>query len=150
MVNRFHFVSCLFSVLVISPIFTRFQYPLKVIPANFLSMSSYSCKSCSFSTSLLNAFTTHAKVHRNVANYLFACGVPECLCTFKNFQSFKSHMYRHHGKGRTVPTQSISSQPENVILSCQVEDCKFQSTVFSSLCAHLKCHIKNGKRWPVL
>lgn len=45
-----------------------------------------------------------------------------------------------------VPTTSISSQPKDVILSCQVEDCEFQSTIFSSLCAHLKCHIKNGKK----
>lgn len=108
-------------------------------------MSSYNCKSCSFSTSVLNAFTIHAKVHRNVAKYLFACGVPECPCTFKNFQSFKSHMYRHHGKARMVPTKS-RFQPQNVILTCQIEDCKFQSTVFSSLCAHLKCHIINGKK----
>lgn len=106
----------------------------KVIPA--FSMSSYNFKSCSFSTSVLNAFTTHAKVHKNVANHCFACGISEYPCIFRRFQSFKSHMYRHHGKAKMAPIE-IRAQPQNVVLSCQVEGCKFQSTVFfKSLCTH--------------
>lgn len=104
-------------------------------------MSGYSCKSCGFSTPSLKAFTTHVKVHRNVANYSFACGVAECPCTFKRFSAFKSHVYRHHTKLKPTPTE-----PENVTLSCQVERCTFQTTVFSCLCAHLRWHIRDGKK----
>lgn len=107
-------------------------------------MSSYNCKSCSFSTTRLNALTSHVKVHRNVTNHRFVCGIPECPCTFEKFQSFKCHMYQHHGKAKKGPPVN-KAQPQNVILSCQVKDCKFESTDFSRLCAHLKWHIKNGK-----
>ena len=115
----------------------------KVIPV--FSMSSYYCKSCSFSTCVLNAFTTHAKVHKNVANHCFACGISECPCIFRSFQSFKSHVYLHLGKAKMAPIE-IRAQPQNVVLSCQVEGCKFQSTVFWSFCAHLKWHIRDGKK----
>ncbi|KAK0155398.1 hypothetical protein N1851_002196 [Merluccius polli] len=111
-------------------------------------MSSYNCKSCSFSTSLLNAFTTHVKVHRDVANHCFACGIPECPCTFFykfQFQSI-SIQYRHHGKAKMAPIE-VRAQPQNVILSCQIEGCKYQRTVYSSLCAHLKWHIRDGKKY---
>lgn len=34
-------------------------------------------------------------------------------------------MHQHHSKTKAVPTEG-KSQSQNVILSCQVEDCKFQ------------------------
>lgn len=67
------------------------------------------------------------------------------LCAPCIFQSLKSHVHRHHSKTKAVPTEG-KSQSQNVILSCQVEDCKFQSTVFLSPFAHLKCHIRNGNK----
>ena len=52
-------------------------------------------------------------------------------------------MYRQHRKAKVV---LVEDQLQNVMLSCQVDGCNFQSAIFSSLCAHLKLHITDGKK----
>lgn len=106
-------------------------------------MSTLHCKFCGYSNTSLHTFIRHARSHRNVANYWYACGVPQCACTFKKYPSFKSHMYRHHHS--RIKTQA-RVQPQDTITTCQVEGCTFQATDFSSLCSHLRWHLGDGKK----
>lgn len=110
--------------------------------SKFPSMSTFNCRLCNFTTTLLHTFLKHAKSHRNVANFWYACGVPNCPCSFKKFQSLKSHMYRHH---HAKAQSQASALPQDVEMSCQVAGCTFHCADFSSQCAHLRRHIADGR-----
>lgn len=65
----------------------------------------------------------------------------QCPCNFKTAVGLRTHMYRNHA----VITPSADKSHSGVNITCQVMGCSFTSTSVSSLCEHLKWHIRDGK-----
>ena len=74
-------------------------------------------------------------VHRNVANFSFPCGVPECSRHFRKYAAFRSHVYRDH------KFHHSSRCIKNVTFLCQVPFCSYECTSVTEFLAHLKNHI---------
>ncbi len=104
---------------------------------------TYSCKHCNFTTASVPAFVRHLRIHRNLANYRFPCGIAECFATFVTRGAVQSHMYRFHKK---TAKPGLERQIDGVDLACTVEGCSFVSANFSTLREHLHWHIKDGKK----
>lgn len=98
-------------------------------------MAVLQCALCTYSTKSLKAFTNHYQVHRNVANFSFPCGVPECSRHFRKYAAFRSHVYRDHKFHRS------SRCIKNVTFLCQVPYCSYECTSVTEFLAHLKNHI---------
>ena len=102
----------------------------------------FSCKQCCYSAETISVFIRHVKEHRNLANFRFSCGLVGCPCSFRTATALQIHMYRNHSK----PKPAVSRSPRCIDLTCHIEGCAFTSTNFSSLCEHLKWHIRDGKK----
>lgn len=100
------------------------------------------CKFCSICIAELKQFCSHVKEHQHTANYRFGCGIQRCPASYQTFSAFRSHMHRNHRYGRPQ-TKLIHIQGN---LACKVQACSYVAENFSSLCAHLRFHIKDGKK----
>ena len=100
----------------------------------------FQCKLCSHSSESLKAFLLHFHFHRNVANFRFPCGVPECTRTFRTHANFKSHIYRDHRR------QLTRAKFRNVeaILTCQIPSCSEKCRELVQFLAHLRSHLQDG------
>jgi len=106
-----------------------------------MSRQIFACKLCSFSTWSLKAFTTHFVIHKNAANFNFPCGVPGCMRTFTNYDSFKTHVYRDHNQYRK---SNNPAKYQRVHLICDVKLCNFTCSDLFNLFGHLKMHLRNN------
>lgn len=107
-------------------------------------VAQFLCKQCKLSVQTLCGFYHHVKTHRNLANFRFGCGIPTCPCSFHTLSALKSHMRRKHSQTKTV---KVSSRPGQMnALICQVVGCWHTSHNYSSLCDHVKWHIRDGKK----
>lgn len=102
----------------------------------------YKCKVCSLCFSHLRTFCSHVKIHQHTSNHGFACGDEQCPASFKKFVTFRSHMHRKH---RRCKPYNKKTQFRDT-LDCKVDGCPFVAENFSSLCTHLRIHIKDGKK----
>ncbi|XP_054772889.2 uncharacterized protein LOC129280926 [Lytechinus pictus] len=102
----------------------------------------YICKLCTYSTDSLKQFSDHFKVHRNVANFDFPCGVPGCCRTFRHYSSFKAHVYRDHQH----LSRKHAVQHVHITLYCPL--CAVKFTEISDVLSHLKGHISSGVAVP--
>ncbi|XP_040069990.1 uncharacterized protein LOC120842871 [Ixodes scapularis] len=60
-------------------------------------MTFHRCFLCPFFAEKLTRVVTHiAEVHSSQSNFVVRCGVDGCCQTYKVFQSYRSHLYRHH------------------------------------------------------
>lgn len=108
----------------------------------FLDM--YHCKLCQHESYTIIGFTQHMKVHSNVPNCSFTCGVPDCSRAFKKFSAFKSHLYRDH-RGYQRYHRSVRFDQTDTALTCQIEVCHFTCTSLKDFIRHLKDHIDEGR-----
>ena len=99
----------------------------------------YHCKLCSYKSKAFVDFTCHMKLHSNVPNHPFTCGVPNCTRSFRKFSAFSSHIYRDHRSKQIV-------EQNRAALTCQVEDCKKTFADRKSLIHHLRGHIREGRK----
>lgn len=102
----------------------------------------FRCKFCSICISELIQFCSHVKSHQHTANYRFTCGVEQCPASFRAFSAFRSHMHRNHHKAKTKHTHFIGN------LACGLPTCSYVAENLSTLCSHLRLHIKDGKKVP--
>lgn len=77
-----------------------------------------------------------------VSGGFHACGTEQCPASFRTFSAFRSHMHRNHHycRPQTKQTHFLGN------LACRVEACSYVAENFSTLCTHLRFHIKDGKK----
>ena len=103
----------------------------------------YACTLCSYSSESLKAFTLHFQFHRNVANYDFPCGVPNCSRKFRTYSTFKTHVFRaHQGFQKSVNIARFKNVEAD--LSCHVVSCSGKFKDLVQFLSHLREHIHNG------
>ncbi|XP_070406925.1 uncharacterized protein [Nothobranchius furzeri] len=95
----------------------------------------------------VHSYVQHTKLHSNVPNYQYQCGVPDCSWRCRKHTGLQIHMYRQHRSnpqtaGSTLP--DTSALPTNAPLKCLVEVCAFKCSTLASLIGHLKKHISGG------
>lgn len=88
----------------------------------------------------LKTFFEHVKSHRILANFRFRCGIQECPGNFRSFSALKSHIHRNHLQ---KPRRSTAAPSGNG--RCNVQGCDYVSVNITTVCAHLRLHIRNGK-----
>lgn len=103
----------------------------------------FACKFCDYVCSAVQEFTRHVKFHRNVPNFRFQCGVPECSRSFSKFEVLKSHIYRDH-RSLHVSEYDKRSQLFDITSTCRVDFCSYTCSELPLLFSHLKSHIKDG------
>jgi hypothetical protein len=100
------------------------------------------CSKCTLRTKSLVAYVDHCKLHSNVPNAAFPCGVSRCIQTFKTFAGFKSHMTRCHGSIRNaVRYEQTYREGAGPSYECAVLHCKQICHSLSNFIVHIKDHI---------
>jgi hypothetical protein len=77
------------------------------------------CQFCSYEFETVLAYVRHMKLHRNLPNATFKCGIASCCLVFKSFNAFKSHSYRYHNERQPVAVAQLCSTD----LTCHIECC---------------------------
>ncbi len=101
------------------------------------------CQFCNNESSTILHFVQHVKLHRNVPNSQFRCGVPDCPHVFTKFSSLKSHIYRHHKEHRTS-AKEFQAQMCDKTFKCHIDFCEVQCGTLTQFLSHLKSHIQSG------
>lgn len=102
----------------------------------------FCCSKCTLRTKSLVAYVDHCKLHSNVPNAAFPCGVSRCIQTFKTFAGFKSHMTRCHGSIRNaVRYEQTYREGAGPSYECAVLHCKQICHSLSNFIVHIKDHI---------
>lgn len=99
--------------------------------------TSYTCNSCGVSVKTLKSYVQHQGLHRNEAHYLYPCCIANCKSRFRNYSTFKCHIYRHHRQTSSVSQCESLQGP----FTCKVANCHKQLIDLSDLLGHLKFHI---------
>ncbi len=103
----------------------------------------YQCEVCQFRTESLKSYTEHFKVHRNLPNFSYPCGVANCGRRFLRYSSLKSHTHRDHAAQRRYLHQlKYKELKENV--TCEVNNCGRDFKDLKHFLAHLRAHIEAG------
>lgn len=77
---------------------------------------------CGGSYATISIFLTHLRMfHANEPGFLIQCGLQDCCRTFKNFHTFRNHIYSMHDLSSLSCNQSIE-EIENVTLSGEGND----------------------------
>ncbi|XP_013879329.1 uncharacterized protein LOC106528650 isoform X2 [Austrofundulus limnaeus] len=97
------------------------------------------CQFCRHKTEALFTYVKHMKLHRNLPNVSFKCGMTTCNMAFKNFNAFKSHSYRYHKQQPATMAPVYTND-----LTCHVEYCAVHCDDLISFLSHLKTHVKEG------
>lgn len=84
------------------------------------------------------------KVHSNVPNCSFTCGIPDCSRAFTTFSAIKSHLYRDHRRYQRSHSRVRFDQTDTTLIY-QLEYCHFTCTSLKDLIRHLKDHIDEGR-----
>ena len=102
----------------------------------------FQCPLCDYSTLSITSYSKHYRIHRNVHNFRFPCGVLNCSQTFLTYSVFNSHVSRNHSRYR----REHSSRHDSLVLSvkCRVGNCEQQCSDMSSVIKHMKSHIDSG------
>lgn len=87
----------------------------------------------------LKKFCRHVKKHQHI-EYRF--GKEQCHAFYQTFSAFRSHMHRNH-RHRRPQTKHTDFEGN---YTCGFEACYYVAEKFSSLCAHLRFPIKDGKK----
>jgi hypothetical protein len=102
----------------------------------------YKCHVCHFSTSSVKCYVSHYRVHANVSNFRFPCGVSDCSRTFVSFAAFNSHCSRDHNEWRKK-ISAAKYRNVDVLLQCESDFCGKQFKDLKSFLNHLKSHISD-------
>ena len=84
-------------------------------------------------------YVEHYRQHFNETNIHFPCGVRGCICRFRTFNAFKSHVYRHH---QTSGAEKPKSSHVHLTIKCTF--CVQVLPDIKDMLGHLKEHIAQG------
>jgi hypothetical protein len=79
-------------------------------------MVNFICCNCNYSTQYGSEYLNHAKIHRFDPKSIFKCW--QCLSTYKNFQSFRTHFANFH-------LNNDKEIPNSEIFECKKENCNY-------------------------
>ncbi|XP_074657114.1 uncharacterized protein LOC141910282 [Tubulanus polymorphus] len=105
----------------------------------------YQCKECAYTSASLKRYVQHYRLHRNVPNLLFPCGVPGCSQEFRNYSTFNSHVSTNHLEYRRRVKLSCVDRSERDRLICSFDFCEQNCIDVLELVSHLKKHIREGR-----
>jgi len=101
----------------------------------------YTCKHCCYNTSGLKAFVSHCSLHRNVCGVQFSCPVKNCLFSFSNYYTLKSHVRRLHLEDLR-PLRKF--RDIEVPLICNIFSCGKVFQTLTDFLNHLNFHFSDG------
>ena len=102
----------------------------------------YTCCFCSLTVQSLREYVLYCRLHRNEPCAIFKCAAVECKQSFSKYVAFKSHFYRRHNSSTTAVT---AHAVVDTALTCSISLCSHQCQDVTSLVAHLKNHMKEGR-----
>ncbi|KAH7954539.1 hypothetical protein HPB49_019568 [Dermacentor silvarum] len=71
----------------------------------------HACPRCPFSAAKLSTIVWHLRDHRHEYNFSVTCGVKGCPATYRNFESYRKHLYRQH---RNYMELGSAAQVQNI------------------------------------
>ena len=105
------------------------------------------CTVCHVNLPSLKAYVGHYRLHANVCNVRFPCGVRNCTQFFKTYSAFQTHVSRDHRRLRQTTGRGLmygQRHQENVDLQCSLTSCQQECSDFQEILGHYKLHIKQG------
>ncbi len=107
------------------------------------------CQFCNNESSTILHFVQHVKLHRNVPNSQFRCGVPDCPHVFTKFSSLKSHIYRHQ-KEHCTSAKEFQAQMCDKTFKCHVDFCEVQCGTLTVFVSFEEPHsVRSGDPVPI-
>ena len=104
----------------------------------------YACSQCGHTTRSLIGYAKHYRIHRNVSNVPFPCGVTNCPRQFRTYSAFNSHITRDHGNLRNLPSQ-FNAQINSIgcfgSFVCPLTFCRQECDDLQKFLKHLKDHL---------
>ncbi|XP_067012826.2 zinc finger protein 160 isoform X2 [Anabrus simplex] len=97
---------------------------------------NYECTNCTFSSSSLDEFTLHLKLHSKKIYY--KCS--ECHQKFESQEEVESHVLKGHGGPSLVKSEMNQDLPPRRIYECNV--CKYQHSDKRVFDVHMQKHVK--------
>ena len=104
----------------------------------------FPCQFCGQECDTILSYTRHMRIHRNIPNATFRCGLPICQRTYNKFAAFKTHQFRHHTETNTVVDVRLCRA--DLSLKCHMDFCSVSCDDLKSLFCHLKTHIAEGTK----
>ncbi|XP_037558443.1 uncharacterized protein LOC119435796 [Dermacentor silvarum] len=92
------------------------------------------CRLCVQTFSTLPAYFNHYKYHSSVLGGAL-CPSEPCDAVLKNYESLKSHLFRHHRKRR---------KEENAVYICPVISCEASELTRTMFLSHIATHFSSG------
>lgn len=102
----------------------------------------YNCEICKLKIPTLKDYVEHFSLHKHRNNIQFKCAFTNCSRKFKNYNSFKCHVYRDHKPKPTIETDITNSLPPLDSFMCKF--CKIKQSDIPNLLSHMRSHIANG------
>ncbi len=99
-------------------------------------LNAFTCPICGISMETVKGYVNHQKLHTNEAHGEYACCVIGCKSKFTKYNSFKSHMLRHHRRSSVSQCETVQGP-----LKCEKPHCQKQCIDLKDLLDHLKLHV---------
>ncbi|KAJ8039445.1 hypothetical protein HOLleu_17167 [Holothuria leucospilota] len=104
----------------------------------------YQCKFCRYRTASVKLYISHYKLHSNLNNVLYPCGIDKCNKRFSGYAAFNCHLTREHQseRPRNCSAGSINTDYTRFKLKPKCDICQQSFNKIKPFQAHLRIHIK--------